>query len=566
MEEILEKMEDIAALKDRKEKIQEKQKEFENSKAEIEKMYKESNLILTASPLKDIKKQEIKDREEESKKIDAEAKEGKESLKQDILDNKKQLFELIDKEMGKYVKKEELEKRNSEIEEKEKRKSAYEKVAKNAEKTIEKIRKEILEGDTKNITLLKTAQEEKEANLANVLKIQTEIETDKKDLSELKDIAENAKEYSDLEYLKARASGISYSNIENVLEDEFYKTNKKQNEVDKSNETEIEKSENIDEVEKVEKAEIEKTGNADEIEKVEIQQENKENEIPEIKEIPDGQEEAKKAYSDKIIGETFGKISPEYRLENKYNVEKVDETKKNIKSIIISEKTGEVTVIGENGEEISKNKIFKHNLKDNAEKISLYNDIKRAKLCNEIAENKKDAKKLMKKLNPSILLALKDNKEMIREYVNAVHKEGKLPFELTHDLKGMNPIKKFFKQRSKQLKAEEKCGAKILNKLFDKSKALDEGKESKEVIEPEIVEENSTEVKVDREKIEQEIVEEKQTKENAESKGKYRHATKEFQEKYKANPTKTDHEIYLDYFKQSKENTNTRTENSHDEK
>ena len=57
MEEILKKMEDMAALKDRKEKIQKKQKEFENSKAEIEKMYKESNLILTASPLKDIKKQ-----------------------------------------------------------------------------------------------------------------------------------------------------------------------------------------------------------------------------------------------------------------------------------------------------------------------------------------------------------------------------------------------------------------------------------------------------------------------------------------------------------------------------
>ena len=153
----------------------------------------------------------------------------------------------------------------------------------------------------------------------------------------------------------------------------------------------------------------------------------------------------------------------------------------------------------------------------------------------------------MKKLNPSILLALQDNKEMIREYVNAVYKEEKLPFELTHDLEGMNPIKKFFKQRSKQLKAEEKCGAKILNKLFDKSKALDEGKESKEVIEPE-------------------IVEEKQTKENTENKGKYRHATKEFQEKYKANPAKTDHEIYLDYFKQSKENTTPETEIEHDGK
>lgn len=555
MEEILKKMEDIAALKDRKEKIQEKQKEFENSKAEIEKMYKESNLILTASPLKDIKKQEIKDREEESKKIDAEAKEGKESLKQDILDNKKQLFELIDKEMKKYVSKEEIEKRNALYEESAKnaetRKAAYEKVAKNAEKTIEKVRKEILEGDTKNITLLKTAQEEKEANLASILKIQTEMENEKKELEELKDIADNVKEYSNLEYLKARASGISYSNIENVLEDEFYKANKKQNEADKSN-----------------KAGTEKSEKADEIEKVETQEDDRKIVIPEIKEIQDGPEEAKKAYSDKIIGETFGKIAPEYRLENKHNVEKVEETKNNVKiqSIMISEKTGEVTVIGENGEEISKNKIFKHNLKDNAEKISLYNDIKRLKLCNEIAENKKDAKKLMKKLNPSILLALQDNKEMIREYVNAVYKEEKLPFELTHDLEGMNPIKKFFKQRSKQLKAEEKCGAKILNKLFDKSKALDEGKESKEVIEPEIVEENPTEVKVDREKIEQEIVEEKQTKENTENKGKYRHATKEFQEKYKANPAKTDHEIYLDYFKQSKENTTPETEIEHDGK
>ncbi|MEI3355727.1 MAG: hypothetical protein V8R81_01345 [Clostridia bacterium] len=555
MEEILKKMEDIASLKDRKEKIQEKQKEFENSKAEIEKMYKESNLILTASPLKDIKKQEIKDREEESKKIDAEAKEGKESLKQDILDNKKQLFELIDKEMKKYVSKEEIEKRNALYEESAKnaetRKAAYEKVAKNAEKTIEKVRKEILEGDTKNITLLKTAQEEKEANLASILKIQTEMENEKKELEELKDIADNVKEYSNLEYLKARASGISYSNIENVLEDEFYKANKKQNEADKSNEAGTEKSEK-----------------ADEIEKVETQEDDRKIVIPEIKEIQDGPEEAKKAYSDKIIGETFGKIAPEYRLENKHNVEKVEETKNNVKiqSIMISEKTGEVTVIGENGEEISKNKIFKHNLKDNAEKISLYNDIKRLKLCNEIAENKKDAKKLMKKLNPSILLALQDNKEMIREYVNAVYKEEKLPFELTHDLEGMNPIKKFFKQRSKQLKAEEKCGAKILNKLFDKSKALDEGKESKEVIEPEIVEENPTEVKVDREKIEQEIVEEKQTKENTENKGKYRHATKEFQEKYKANPAKTDHEIYLDYFKQSKENTTSETEIEHDGK
>lgn len=142
----------------------------------------------------------------------------------------------------------------------------------------------------------------------------------------------------------------------------FIKQIKNKNEADKSNEAGTEKSEK-----------------ADEIEKVETQEDDRKIVIPEIKEIQDGPEEAKKAYSDKIIGETFGKIAPEYRLENKHNVEKVEETKNNVKiqSIMISEKTGEVTVIGENGEEISKNKIFKHNLKDNAEKISLYNDIKR---------------------------------------------------------------------------------------------------------------------------------------------------------------------------------------------
>ena len=71
------------------------------------------------------------------------------------------------------------------------------------------------------------------------------MENEKKELEELKDIADNVKEYSNLEYLKARASGISYSNIENVLEDEFYKANKKQNEADKSNEAGTEKSEKL---------------------------------------------------------------------------------------------------------------------------------------------------------------------------------------------------------------------------------------------------------------------------------------------------------------------------------
>ena len=53
----------------------------------------------------------------------------------------------------------------------------------------------------------------------------------------------------------------------------------------------------------------------------------------------------------------------------------------------------------------------------------------------------------------------------------------------------MNPIKKFFKQEANNWKLKKNAEQKYwIN--YDKSKALDEGKESKEVIEPEIVEEN----------------------------------------------------------------------------
>ena len=115
-------------------------------------------------------------------------------------------------------------------------------------------------------------------------------------------------------------------------------------------------------------------------------------------------------------------------------------------------------------------------------------------LCNEIAKDKGEARKLRKCLNPSIINVLK-NKEDIKEYAEAIYNEEELPFELVHDLKGLNKAMKFLKEHSKQFKAEEKCGAKILNKSYDKNKTLDGEKENKEKIESEIIEKDSSEEK-----------------------------------------------------------------------
>ena len=53
----------------------------------------------------------------------------------------------------------------------------------------------------------------------------------------------------------------------------------------------------------------------------------------------------------------------------------------------------------------------------------------------------------------------------------------------------------FLKVHSKQFETEEKCGAIILNRDYDKNKAVYGKKENKEKIEPEIIEEDSSEEK-----------------------------------------------------------------------
>lgn len=167
--------------------------------------------------------------------------------------------------------------------------------------------------------------------------------------------------------------------------------------------------------------------------------------------------------------------------ENKQEQEeKQEENKQNydIQKVYISEKDKKVKLYNTQGE-IEKEILSIAGISGYFDRMELYKKTDVRKICKELTKNKKEFKKLKKKINPNILKAYSmKSPELVEEYIKSIKEEKELPLEVIHDLEGLNPITKFFKQRSKVLKAEEKCGVKILNKLFDKNKTLYEQKEN----------------------------------------------------------------------------------------
>ena len=160
--------------------------------------------------------------------------------------------------------------------------------------------------------------------------------------------------------------------------------------------------------------------------------------------------------------------------------EKQEENKQNydIQKVYISEKDKKVKLYNTQGE-IEKEILSINGISGYFDRMELYKKTDVRRICKELTKNKKEFKKLKKKINPNILKAYSmKSYELVEEYIKSIKEEKELPLEVIHDLEGLNPITKFFKQRSKVLKAEEKCGVKILNKLFDKNKTLNEQKEN----------------------------------------------------------------------------------------
>ena len=111
-------------------------------------------------------------------------------------------------------------------------------------------------------------------------------------------------------------------------------------------------------------------------------------------------------------------------------------------------------------------------------------------------------------------------------WVKSIYNKSKFPFELKHDLSGLNIIDKF--KLRKHTKTEERCGAEILGKIWNKNKALSEGKQDVSKLEQESKDEIAASVK-------EIIAKGKEEKENASFVQKVDGRNAEIAEKYNEN-------------------------------
>lgn len=161
------------------------------------------------------------------------------------------------------------------------------------------------------------------------------------------------------------------------------------------------------------------------------------------------------------------------------DTQNMDNSKSNkIQKIYISEKDRTIRVYddSDNVEELW----TISGILDKSEKRKLYKDSGVKEICKKImkGKNRREIKRLRKKINPNIVNAICSKNEFsdtLEKYINCIKNEEEFPFEVVHDLGKLNIISKIFRQKSKYMKAEEKCGAKILNKLFNKNQTLETG-------------------------------------------------------------------------------------------
>lgn len=98
-------------------------------------------------------------------------------------------------------------------------------------------------------------------------------------------------------------------------------------------------------------------------------------------------------------------------------------------------------------------------------------------ICKEIAGGKIKGLLLGRKVNPEIVSVLQNNPEQLKDYITSIYQKKELPFELTHHLRGIGILDKIRMNRFARI--EEKLGATVIGKLFDKNRALDGVKDNK---------------------------------------------------------------------------------------
>lgn len=152
--------------------------------------------------------------------------------------------------------------------------------------------------------------------------------------------------------------------------------------------------------------------------------------------------------------------------------DKEEKSSNKITYIEIQEADGNIFYEDENGNE---DKISIAEVLENKKSQFKRLDIKN--ICREVAGGRLKGALLGRKVNPEIVSVLQHDPEQLRDYITSVYQKKELPFELTHNLDGIGILDKI--KLNKFAKSEEKLGAKVIGRLFDKNKALDGVKDNK---------------------------------------------------------------------------------------
>ena len=477
MEEIKNKIEEMMKVVEHKEKIDELGNGVKDKEKELEQLNKEFQLSMIGTVDREMKKEEVDKASKELEEITKEKEEQQKNLNEEFGNVRTDLVSSIDKEMEKY-------KRKSELEELESKKKAYEKIAENAQKTIDKAIESFNKGEKINQAILDNAREELKVNKEKEDELEHKIEG-------CKELEANLEEYKDLEYLKTRVQGLKITQINKNLESDFVNKyfKKEEKELENLNKDQENVQNNKKEANNV-KTDLAKEEVKEQGDKIisDLGKDYKNvsfdpmpisnvkvnlNDNEQTKEQSETNPEEVKEQGNEIIKD----------LENDYknvhftpepledNEEKIDD-EKNI-SIFISENDKIIKCKNENGTI----NIPIETLID--EKNDMYKRLRIGKICRKVIKETTGKRRLglmlKRKVNPEVIRALDSigNKDLIGKYIESIYNKDEFPFGLKHDLSGLS-IGQRFKLR-KYIKVEEKCGAEILGKIWNKNKTLNPG-------------------------------------------------------------------------------------------
>lgn len=430
MEKILKELEEMNKFISKKEEYDLKKEEIKQGKSELEKLDEKVKLTMIGSYDRETAQKNYENKKEELEKNEKEMSEEGKKVASEFEEQKNKVISAINEEKEKYKIKD-----KNEIDALISQKNAYSKMVENSKKDIKKMINDINDGKDVDMTRLKAARGEVRENSQKIENLEKEIEASK--------ILEDGKDILlDLESLQLKVQNMNFYNLKDVKEEEVFKKYKK-------DEQEVENNKN--EEQKVEDNEMDKREN---------NQNSKDKENTSL-------DENIKVKKDDIVN---------IQDSNSNKNDKDDKGKfSEIKSIEVKEKDRIVICEYRDGkkETISLEQI-------QSEKKSMFKRLEIFSTCKDNSHTLLGAVSLYRKVNPAVIKAIGYNKETISDYIDCLNNKKEFPFELVHDLSGMSTLQKIRKNRF--VRTEEKCGASILGKVFNKNKALDESIEHKKDI------------------------------------------------------------------------------------